>query len=192
MEQLKSTVKMWTIQKKSIIDEVMKTGIYEPDFKKSDYVAENEELEKLYSFLLACYNGVNGTDCNGLIFTFMKMIDDTVHFFKDYDDFKGFICQNSGMIQSYWEKEAQKDNVIVELEIESNLNPLLIDINNWQLLMPPIMVLPPYTEDDVEMITDWLRNGTFGRGYYNPAIMQAHIPCIKKENIIGIYDMFNI
>ena len=192
MEQISNRIKFWTVQKKSVMDEVEEKGIFYPDFSKSTFVSENKGLADLYQFLLTNYNRVNACDYNGLIFSFMRMHGDEVTFFNNYDSFKAGIIENREKIESMWKKFIEMDAVVVEIEMETHFNPFLIDINNWQFLMPPVIALPPYQSGDFNTIVDWLRNGTFGRGYYDPTLMQAHIPYIKKDDVVAVYPMFSL
>ena len=192
MEQLMKKSKFWTVQKKAVYAEIQKQGIYYPDFSKSDFVTENPELSELYQFMLDNYNRINGTDCPGLIFTFFKQDDVYLNPFTNYQEFKSFIIQKRNVVYSLWKKMLSKDCVVLELEIESELNPLFIEMNNFQLLMPPITVLPPYTNDDFNMIVDWVRNGTIGKGYEDPALVQAHLPYIRIEDVAGVHPMFDL
>lgn len=192
MEQLMKKSKFWTVQKREIFTEIQKRGIYYPDFSKSDFVHENPKLSELYNFMLNNYNRINRTNCKGLIFSFFKMNDEYLQFFPDFETFKSFIILKKNAIYAMWKKLLSNDCVILELEVESELNPLFIDINHFQLLMPPIMTLPPYTKDDINMIIDWVKNGKIGKGYENPALIQAHLPYIRIEDVIGVYPTFDL
>lgn len=60
-------MKYWTIQKKEIIKIVNEEGVFQPDFRKSDYLQRYSkplylELEKLYDMVLTAFNKINGTN----------------------------------------------------------------------------------------------------------------------------------
>ena len=53
-------------------------------------------------------------------------------------------------------------------------------------------LLPPYSGDSVEWILTGLEEGTI----YTPAlpsyVAQVHVPSIRKENLVGVYPIFDI
>ena len=189
MEQLNQTLKFWTVQRKSVVEKVLNEGVFIPDFMQSPLVKENPDLYVLYNFILKCFNKNNGTDATGLVFTFMKMINHDIYFFKDILDFETGIVLNKDKIFALWNNFNKEDYVILELEITNPYNPILIEINNFQYLMPPFMeFMPPYKPGDDRIIMSWLVNGTIGQGYWPDSLAQAHLPYIRKEDIKGIYE----
>ena len=53
-------------------------------------------------------------------------------------------------VKSLLENLNNSDHVLLHLEFNERFwNPLFIDINDYQFLMPPIIATPPYKEEDV-------------------------------------------
>ncbi len=193
MEQNKQIIKFWTVQRKDTVRTVLENGVFYPEIDKSNFTKEQQDLSELYKFVLDCFNANNKTEYNGLVFTFMKMINDDIYEFRDYKDFLTGIYINKEKILSLWNTFNKEDYVILELEIENPYNPELIEINNFQYLMPPFVeFLPPYQPGDARTIINWLINGTIGKGYFPNSLVQAHLPYIKKEDIKGIYEFATI
>jgi hypothetical protein len=185
-------MRFWTVQKKEVINEVYKNGFFQPDFNLSDSIEKNPELSNLYNLVLNSFNNINGTNLPGLIFTFVKANKDSEHFeyMENIDEFYKFIQKSRPSIQSLWNTLCKQDVVIVELEYSEKINPIYIDINDFQFLMPPIMLFPPYTQQSINNITDDIANGIIRRSDFPSYVIQAHLPCISKENIVNIYEMF--
>jgi hypothetical protein len=70
--------------------------------------------------------------------------------------------------------------------------PIYIDINDFQAVMPPLIEIPPYTEAEFERILERLKRGVFQTSIFPSGLIQAHLPFIKKEDVIGIFDVFPI
>ena len=182
----------WTIQRQEIVDMVLQGVDYYPDFKKSQFVQENSELLKLYNLILDSFNDINRTSLNGLIFTFMFGDEEGICHLPTIELFQEVMCCRKNVIQSLWNRFKKNNYVIVKLELEQNFNPIFIDINDFQFLMPPIMLLPPYTEQDIIRLTNEVYEGIITPSVFPSNIIQAHIPCIKKEYIKEIYEMFDL
>ena len=45
--------KIWTVQKRFVVNHALKNGAYYPEFGYSDYLEENHKLSELYDFLLS-------------------------------------------------------------------------------------------------------------------------------------------
>ena len=80
----------------------------------------------------------------------------------------------------------------MELNYEERFNPIFIDINDFQFLMPPIMLLPPYTKNSILRIRQDIVYGQTSVSEFPSNVMQAHLPYIEKENIVNVYPIFEI
>lgn len=49
----KTHTKIWTVQKRFVVNHALKNGVYYPEFGYSDYLEENHKLSELYDFLLS-------------------------------------------------------------------------------------------------------------------------------------------
>lgn len=85
------------------------------------------------------------------------------------------------------------DNILLQIEFDDKFfNPLLLDINDFQILMPPLAALPPYTEDDFSRIIDSISQGVIPKAILPSHVYQAHLPYLKPENVLSVYDNFAI
>ncbi len=191
----RNTIKLWSVQSRAVLDMIKNSGIYIPDNRKSFFVSENPELIKLYDFVTDSFNKVNGTDYKGLIFSFMYATPDQsgIGEFSNYEDFKLFLMNiGRNAVETFWEKAVQNDSVVFELEYEKNFNPILIDINDFQFLMPPVLFFPPYQQSDVYDIQSCLSIGEYSLPVLPSMLVQAHSGYIRMENIVNVYDIFDI
>lgn len=79
----------------------------------------------------------------------------------------------------------------VEREI-GNENLLLIDINDFQYMMPPVLQVPPYSEEFYDFLVQNLAVGNRVGSVYPSGVLQAHIPNIRAEEVAGLYPMFEL
>lgn len=185
-------MKYWTIQKKSIIERAYKEGVFYPDFRYSPFLAEDPKRKELYDLILESYNRINDMNLSGLIFTFMKVEGEGIYQINNFSEFKSFMKQKKNVIYSLWKSLNDEEHVIVELECDQTFNPLFIDINDFQFLMPPVMVLPPYTRQSINRIVTDIKLGEITYSEFPSNVIQAHLPCIKEEHIVRTYPMFDI
>ena len=186
-------MKYWTVQTKEVLDIINRDGVYNPKNTESRYVKENPSLLPLYNFFTMAYN--NGTNAEGLIYTFFDCDYNNIHYFMNIDEFTASIKYpiHANAVRSLWKKLiSQKDAIIMELEFSDELNPLWIDINDFQFLMPPILCVPPYTEEIFSQICDFIAEGICFRSPFPSYLIQGHLPYIRKDNIVNIYPVFEI
>ena len=185
-------MRFWTIQSTDVIEILRQDGIYYPDFGKSRYLAKNPAMIDLYNYVLACYNRVNGTLLQGLVFAFLKSDNEAVYEFRDADDFYQYMRGHAYAVNELWKQFDPQTSVVMELEYPDNLNPLFIDINDFQFLMPPVMPVPPYTERSFDQITADLRNGVISASVFPSGVIQAHLPYIQRKNVCNLYSIFDL
>ena len=63
------------------------------------------------------------------------------------------------MVCGFWKQLNKENFVIIELDYEYNFNPIFIDINDFQFLMPPIMLFGPYTKTSIDRILGSITQG---------------------------------
>lgn len=194
-------MKYWTVQSKEILDPLNKKGVYYPDFTKSKYLQEYKDNNELYSFNIQLYNQlltyacrINTVNLQGLVFTFCKMDNQGIKGFANEVDFQNYITAKKDVIYSLWKNLNKRDSIILELEFnEPFWNPLFIDINDYQYLMPPITIMPPYYEkDSAQVILSRLSQGCWATGGLPSGIAQAHLPYISVNMVKNVYNMFTI
>lgn len=185
-------MKFWTVQKQSVIDEVLETGIFYPDYKESNFVKENPQLLELYKLVTDSFNEVNNTQFSGVIFTFFDTDGNNILYYNNIEEFTAAIKYKKASIEALWKKFSPDEYVIVELEFEPEFNPIFIDINDFQFLMPPLAPLPPYTESDIIRLLQEIREGIISPSVFPSYLIQGHIPFIAKEHIVGLHPMFEI
>lgn len=185
-------MKFWTVQRKEVVDIVLEHDIYQPHFLHSEYPRAIADLDKLYDLVLNSFNSVNNSNLPGLIFSYSGTDGNTIFEISDMNHFYQIIQENKPSLQSLWNYLFTEDTVILELNYDSDpFNPLFVNINDFQFMMPPLMTeLPPYSEADVERIYHSIQNGQPTRAPLFSGLMQAHLPYIKKENILEVHNTF--
>lgn len=183
-------MKYWTIQKKAVVNAVLHDEMYQPDFTKSDYLQKIPNLQELYYFILESFNDINNVNLPGVIFGFVGSNNESLFEISNLDEFYGLISSNKNAIKSLWNHFIEADAVLLELDYNSEfLNPVYIDINDFQFLMPPIVEVPPYTNEDVKRLISYIERGKITRSVFPSNIIQAHLPYIKKENMVAAYNL---
>lgn len=185
-------MKYWTIQKRGVLQVIRQEGVYYPDFKFSSYLQQIPTLAPLYAKLLEQYNRINELNCIGLIFTLCKREDGNISEIRDIYDFSRLVDTKRNAIDAMWKNLTKSDSVIIELEYPYIQNPLYIDINDFQYLMPPVFPIPPYTLNSKEYIIDSLSVGMFPTPALSSDIIQAHIPLLKGEFIKNVYEVADV
>ena len=185
-------MKIWTVQKRYIIDDVMRGNAYYPDFKRSYYVKHIPNLDKLFDYLLNSFNNVNDSDATGLIFGFLREVDGWVEEIPTFAAFKRLIRRKRDVVNALWdhyEEQAEK-YYVVELDYAEQFNPLFIDFNDYQALMPPQVEIEPYTKQDFARLQGLLRVGKMEESIFPSGLVQTHTPWIRPENISSVHPFF--
>lgn len=187
-------MKLWTIQRKSIAEYVKTGNIFAPDFGKSRYLNMNPDLQTLYNFILKAFEKNNDQlpPIRGLAFTFLRSDGRSVQEIKSYEEFQAFMRNRKMVLQGFWNQLDLEEFVVMELDFKGYVNPLLIDLNDFQFLMPPIQFLPPYTEKSVERICADLLSGRISQSEFPSYVIQAHIPYIAPEDLVNVYPLFEL
>lgn len=185
-------MKIWTVQSKETLDIINQDESYLPDFNKSMYLNQLPDLKDLYSFVLESYNQVNNVNIPGLIFGFAKTDNLNVSEISNFDEFKDLITRKKDAIESLWNQFSNQNSIILELEYAEPFNPMLIDLNDFQFLMPPIGLFPPYKKDDIYRLLNAFESGKIQQSIFPSEIIQTHSLFIKKENVVNTYDFFTI
>lgn len=185
-------MKFWTIQTKEVIESIQEKGIYQPDFSCSRYLRANKKLSDLYSVILSSFNQINKSDLPGIIYAFAKSNNNKIYAIDTFREFEEFIKSKREVIGGFWREIDKENSVIIELSYENNFNPIFIDINDFQFLMPPIMLLYPYTKESGKRILEGIAQGQPTVSEFPSNVMQAHLPCIEKSNVISTYPVFDL
>lgn len=183
-------MKFWTVQTKEVLDIISRQGFFQPDFQRSRYLRLNPDLQELYDFILFSFNRNNGVQLPGIVFAFAQSDGRQITGIENSQDFYTFIQKNKHVIGALWNKLDTRDAVIMELEYHENFNPVFVDINDFQLLIPPVMILPPYTEQSLSRICTDISKGEITASEFPSSVIQAHLPYIQAENICGLYHSF--
>lgn len=176
-------MKVWTIQQKEVIDIISGNDAYAPDFKYSQYLKKMPQLKPLYDYILKSFDQCNGTHSLGLVFA-MTSVDGEIN---NINEFLDFIMNHSYAIESMIKNIVNSNSYVLELEYEEKFNPIAIDINDFQFLMPPVIYMPSYSEEDEERILYNISHGIYQPSNFPSGVMQLHLPYIKKKNVINIY-----
>lgn len=189
----------WTIQSKKVIKIIEEKDIYNPNIKKSTYLDKfketlNTEFDlykgnlRLYQFITSCACTINNYySLNGVIFCFCKFENGLITDFKDQAEFYTYLLNRKETIKSLWKNLHSSDSILLQLNFNEKFwNPLFIDINDYQYLMPPFIPIPPYGENEFYKIKNNILQGIC-QPIFNSGIIQAHLPYITKSMIKGVF-----
>lgn len=186
----------WTIQNKAVLEQLQTNGIYFPDFSQSGYLAENNKLAPLYSHILHAMNTINSVSVSeqtgkGVVFCFSGFDQQNNQSLETIDQFVTFIRNNHAPIESLWKHlTSDPDNVLLQVNFdEMFFNPLLIDINDFQYLMPPVLTFPPFGENDEREIKAAIATGQYHEPTFPSNIIQAHLPYLQADDIVKYYEL---
>lgn len=191
-------MKYWTVQSKDVLDKILTDGMYQPDFSQSAYPRKfnHSELEKglfeVYAHVLKAFNHINGVELPGVVFAFLQSDGEHIYSIDTVAEFVTFIMSKEYALGGYWANIDKENSVLMELEYENNFNPILVDFNDFQYIMPPLMQMPPYTEDSFLRIAEDIEYGRITPSEFPSNIIQAHLPWIKKENLLNVYPVFEL
>ena len=183
-------MKFWTIQTRNVIESIQKNGVYQPDFGRSRYLRINRKLTGLYSHVLKSFNRINQRDLPGVVFAFAKGGQNGITSIGTMDEFRAFIQSKQDVIGGFWTELDRRNSVIMELDYEDDFNPLWIDINDFQFLMPPIIPVSNYTKESVGRILANMAQGRFEASPFPSNVIQGHLPSIEKRNVTHVYPLF--
>ncbi|WP_283621819.1 hypothetical protein [Limosilactobacillus avium] len=197
-------MKLWTIQRQEVLKTIANQGIYYPNFNESQYVKAEPEIKKLFDTSLTGFLNKNlsamfdfdGCPYEGLVFCFGAILDGKPSMIPDKDTFFNLINERISSIESLWNYITRdiSDNepYLLELDYEDGLfNPVPIDINDYQALLPPVFPMGPYTAERLNKIEQNLVNGTYEPSVLPSGIAQFHAPYISIENVTNVYKLIN-
>lgn len=184
-------MRYWTVQSSDVVRIIQQKGIYLPDFTKSTYLQKQEKLGALYKVILNSFNEINDLSGRGVVFSFYGYDYKAKKKLENVDDFLGFVESHQDVLKSLWDELNVKGNFLLELENDSLfLNTLMMDIDDFQFLMPPIITwMPPYNESDITRIVNNIQRGQMPRTKMNSGVTQAHLPYIQRDQIKNIYSL---
>lgn len=191
-------MKYWTVQSKDVLDKVLADGVYQPDFSQSTYPRKfnQSEMEKglyeVYAHVLKAFNYVNDINIPGVVFAFLQSDGEHIASIDTVAEFITFIMNKESAIRGYWTNIDKENSVLMELEYDNNFNPIMVDFNDFQYIMPPVMQMPPYTEHSFLRIVDDIKYGRITPSEFPSNIIQAHLPWIKRENLLNVYSVFDL
>lgn len=186
--------KYWTVQSREVINLLREKGKYFPNFELSRLTKLDSEIKDAYSLILDSFNKFNNSKVKGVLFSFLAYdINNGILEINSYEEFKERIFKARDSIKSLWDYFLSGEFVILELELPDDFNPIFIEINDFQAIMPPILYMPPYTKPVIEEICGSLIiNGNGGTPVMPCGLIQAHIPFIMIEDIKKVYPLFKI
>lgn len=185
----------WTIQSKKVLEIIEKNGVYKPNINKSTYLDEFKKTAgtaidmykgnvELYKLMTSCASQINNYfPLNGLVFCFCKTQDGYITDFKNKEEFDLYMHEKENVVKSLLKNLNNPAHVLLHLEFNERFwNPLFIDINDYQFLMPPVITTPPYKDEDFEKIQTYITQGVC-HPIFSSGVIQAHLPYITKSMI---------
>ncbi len=176
-------MKVWTIQNEVVVNSLKNDSFYQPNFEKSTYLRLMNPLRSLYRLILEAFNRCNDRFLPGVIFAMTDVNGEIA----DIDAFWQFTERRAPAIASMMKQLLKKEAHILELQYLGDFNPICIDINDFQLLMPPVMAMPPYTEEDIDRIIQNISRGVYEPSIFPSGVIQLHLPNITLGNVVNIY-----
>jgi hypothetical protein len=194
-------MKLWTVQHNNVIDIINTNGVYYPDFSKSTY-AVKKDYSGIYTSLLTSYNKINNQSNKGLVFCFAPENPETS--VRDYFTERSFTLDNLRCFHNdFW------NHTILELDTHTPDNLLKIDYKDWELLLPSnddkdseeayidfFGSLNRYNKF-IKNVHESLQSGKLHEPSISfltsmPQVIQAHIPCLRKTDIVKSNPCFRL
>lgn len=183
-------MKYWTIQTKDVLERINSGETFQPDFTESRYLKINANLKRLYDLVLKSFNSVNNMNLPGVTYAFAQSNGKSIYSIENFNEFHTFAKNKQDIIGGFWEKIEKRNSVILELTYNDDFNPIFIDINDFQFLMPPIVSVCGYSKESIKRICGDIQTGQITSSEFPSNVIQAHLPYIKQENIIQTYPVF--
>ncbi|KQY91031.1 hypothetical protein ASD24_24865 [Paenibacillus sp. Root52] len=186
-------MKFWTVQHSDVARSILENHTYECDFSVTHPFEKYPNMKIVYPIVLKEYRERNGVDSPGLIFGFSHLGRTEL---RNYTHFYEFFCASGATaigfkfweptyclleleIRDYIDVTPIGYNDFVKLEIEANNELESIDIFNQTEEVPFYQQIADIKEHfrRGKVIEDW--------------VVQVHTHMISKDNIVGIYPMFD-
>lgn len=182
-------MKIWTIQSKEVIKTIMEKKEFHANISQSRFVECDPRLLDLYYFMLNSFNMHNNTKEDGLIFGFAQYKNNQICEIPNFPAFKKFLEEKYDYLYGLIQTLIQRNCEIVELEVKEQFNPIYIDINDFQFLMPEIQHGSNFTPQDHMKLLLNIEQGHFNASSEPSGVIQVHLPFIKKDQICDIYTL---
>lgn len=199
-------MKTWTIQKRSILNQIQEQGIYVPNFAHKDL--NNKSLPNSYSFLQTLINLRYKPDkqIDGAVFCMAPSFNRS---FTSIDNIKTHFSLNPLCLR-YFVNDGidllEGDNVIMELEYPECFSFLDVDaelfcalddclyidyeLKGWRLKQSFSAEL---MERINRLVNDWCNASSHEFLFSKPAnLVQQHVPYIELCNIINYYPISTV
>jgi hypothetical protein len=113
-------MKFWTTQTEDVINIILSTGVYKPDFDLSNGLGGNE-MKPVYDEILNVYCSRNNIECKGLVFGITELNNVAVN---NIEQFKLYFSNN----KMFWDSvtNAGQKYAILELEVPDEIDTIPI------------------------------------------------------------------
>ena len=185
---------VWTAQSTDVLESLIRKRVYQADFKKSSYLRNYiPNNETLYRVTLSSFNRINGTDVPGLIYAFTFTNNHRIYDVPTYERFMTELRSAKNSVRTLWRHFIEEQRVLLQIMVEDEFNPMYINYNDYQEIMPPIELMPPYyTEATVNRIIDNFVRGEVEPSPFPSSLMQVHFPQIEASDVLGVFPMFRL
>ena len=124
---------------------------------------------------------------SGLVFGFAASAEPRrLRSIDSFSELRDHLRKNRHAAYSLLRNLITEDNVLLELEHYPRfLNPLPIDLNDYQALMPPPTMMYPYSKDTLHNILSNLMIGHFYPSPMPSHIVQVHLPYISSGHLVS-------
>lgn len=181
---------LWTVQRKEVIETLIKSKEYYPDIEKSKGYSE---MKLIYPSLLESFNALNNNCYKGIIFGFYKINDGKT--FESIEDLYNYLYNNqevSGAF-NFWNSRY----AILHIKVDDNISIMPMDFNDVIKLsigktkdIERVCSLYNSINDfnnDIYNIITYMNKGIINPYTLHKSFIEGHCPCLKIENILGVY-----
>lgn len=185
---------LWTIQRKEVIETLIKNGEYYPDIEKSKGYGN---MKIAYPQLLESFNNLNNSSYKGIIFGFYGVNGGKT--FETIEELYNYLYNNEDVAVAFnfW----NSDFVILHIKVEDNINIMPMEFND-------VIKLGIDKSNDIEGVLHLYKNPIdfkldicniikyMNEGRCNPhtllkSFIEGHCPYLNIENIMGVYPNFD-
>ncbi|ELC8387029.1 hypothetical protein QYB57_002206 [Clostridium perfringens] len=181
---------LWTIQRKEVVETLIKNRKYYPDIEKSKGYGE---MKLVYPTLLESFNSLNNSSYKGLIFGFYKINGGKT--FDTIDDLYKYLYNNPEVSAAFnfW----NSNYTILHIKVDDNINIMPMEFNDIIKLsmgktkdIKRIFMLYNSINDfnvDIYNIITYMNEGKSNPHTLFKSFIEGHCPYLEIENILGVY-----
>lgn len=186
---------LWTVQRKKVIEMLVKNGEYYPDIEKSKGY---ERMKIVYPQLLESFNNLNNSSYKGIIFGFYGVNGGKT--FETIEELYNYLYNNNYVAEgfNFW----NSDFAILHIKVEDNINIMPMDYNDvTKLAIDKTNSIEKFShlynnltdfKLDICNIIKYMNEGRCNPYTLLKSFIEGHCPYLNIENILGVYPNFDL